>query len=368
MSLDEQMEHNYESPLKIEDFQNFLREKIGFLKPIKGGEEITTLCPWCEHKKFFSTVNHGHLYINIYSLKTNCYRSKEGCEAAGMIFKLINKLGGKVEDFLKDNSIVKNWADYSKSVKLKETFEIKNYEFESQKEELEKDDSEKIKYLHDRLGDDYDVKNIKGLILSPKKFILENNIPMDNYNFLDYLDENFIGFTGNRGSFLNFRNINYDKNNKNDIRYYNMKVNNRTFFKDFYGVKVGKIKKGMNTVVLMEGVFDLLNSVRSEELADLRNNSCFWACCFNKSYNNTLASVLDYCMLSRVNLVILSDSEVKESFYTWLTKNPFVNNIDVYWNSSAKDFGEKISNITKIRIEGFDYERKSKASQYSKVS
>ena len=344
-------ENELRSPLNIEDFSNLLLKTTGFVRPVKGGEEITTLCPWCEKKKFFDGVNHGHMYINIYSLRTNCYRCNDG---QGTVFKLFKYLKVDASLYI-DKSIIKSdWLQYYKNTQLKKIFDVTKYKVE---EELDDSINDiKKEYLYKRLGYDYNLSNIKGLILNPKKFILENKIDVKDNDFLNYVNCNFVGFLGNRGSIINFRNI----NDNDGMRYYNLQIKKDMYFKDFYGRKVNNIKKGTNTIVITEGVFDLLTALNSDVMKDIKDKSLFWACSFNKKFTKTFMSILDYCMISRANLIVLSDMDVKEDFYKYMPLHPFINNVEIYWNRYKKDFGCGDIDLVKVKIEDYRSGRKYK--------
>jgi hypothetical protein len=324
-----------ESVFKLDKFKDMIKEKTGFIDSARGGEEIITLCPWCEEKKFHKRVDHGHLYINLEMMKINCYKCSDG---RGFIFKLFKQFKENPKDYVNDTSILMNWKNYVSTNRMKEKFETIEYKCEEQI-----DTTIKKQYLQQRLGAFYNFDRIDRLVYSIKNFIKENNLTVEN-NLIDYLDSNFIGVVGNRGSIINLRNI-----EESNIRYFNFPISKKTFFKDFYGIQTGPIRKSFNTVVLCEGIFDLLNAVECDKLSELKDESCFWACGFGTNYNNLLISVLDYIKLPRTRLVILSDSDLSGQSYIKMKENPFIDSLKIYWNNYKKDFGERpIEPISKI--------------------
>lgn len=331
-----------DSPLKIEEFKQLLFKKTGYIKEVRGGEEIVTFCPWCETNKF-GRSDPEHFYINVNSLKINCYRAN--CtDSRGMIFKLITKLGGNPKDYITDSSILSNWKNYIRTRRTKESFDIEEYDY---KENIDISEMVKLKtqYLQQRLGITYDIEKIDRLVFSIKKFLAEKKIFISDKdkNIIDFLDRNFVGVIGNRGTIVNLRNI-----ETSDFRHFNLSIKDKAFFKDFYGIRTGPIRKEKNTIVLCEGIFDLLVAIDSNELKHLKKDTCFWACGFGTGYINTLFSVLDYIKIPQARLIILSDSNMDIDKYKYISKNPFIESLEVYWNKYKKDFGETPIELVKV--------------------
>ena len=184
--------------------------------------------------------------------------------------------------------------------------------------------------------------------MSFKNFIQNNKIILkeNTKKILNLLDQNFVGFVSNRGSCVVLRNI----DEKSDFRYYKLQITENNFFKDFYGIKTNKIKVENNTIVLAEGVFDVIVPYRSEIFNDLKLNSCLWASCLGNGYKNILISVLDYCKIPRADFIILSDRDIPEKYYEFISRSPYVKSLDVYWNKCSKDFGKLPINIIKKKF------------------
>ena len=60
-----------DTPIDVVKFKELLVNSTGYVGEARGGEQIISLCPWCETEKFGKHVDHGHLHINIFSLQTN---------------------------------------------------------------------------------------------------------------------------------------------------------------------------------------------------------------------------------------------------------------------------------------------------------
>jgi len=294
--------------------------------------ELICKCPKCETE---SKKNKGHLYIQVSEEHPvfNCFK----CGFKGNILTLIKYLSMNKDEIIQGKLLYtysRNASDekYILSPSNKLFFEkigdcIEHYQLKSQ-------------YIKQRIGYDINLELIPNLVLNIKNFVRINNINTTEIKpeFLEYLDRNFIGFVCNRESLMILRNT--DENS--DFRFYNLKLTDKKLiFKDFYGIKTNHYdEEKINTIVLCEGVFDVLVSYFSGYFNDLKESSFFWACALNNSYENTAISVLDFCKLTKANFVILSDNDINEKRYAFLNKKPFVNKLDIYWNKSGKDFGK----------------------------
>ena len=330
-------------PIKVPELMEFLKEKTGYVSLNGNKSEIITLCPWCETERFHTHVNHGHCYINVHDLCVNCFRCENG---RTYLPKLIKKFGQKVNSFLEDGVILRNWDKQIKLRKSKKQFDIIEYVLDDDKEEIVNYD-QKRDYILDRLGENTQIENIPGLFFSLKKFVKDNRIKLQPnvLKILNFLDEDFVGFVSSRGSCAVLRNT----NKKSDFRYYKLQITENNFFKDFYGIRTGKTELD-NKIVLAEGVFDIIVPYRTEIFSDLKLNSCLWASCLGNGYKNILLSTLDYCKITRADFVILSDRDVQESYYEFISKSSYVRSLEVYWNKHSKDFGKLPIEIVKKKF------------------
>ena len=104
-------------------------------------------------------------------------------------------------------------------------------------------------------------------------------------------------------------------------------------------------------------------------------NVVAWAAVLGNNYYNTIDYVLDDYMLPRANIIILSDSNIKESRYQFLRRNPRVVDLEIYWNKFGSDFGEHPVELIKShslvrrrpyeQVDGHFYKNK-KRTQYNK--
>ena len=296
-------------------------------------------CPYCEPD---SKKNHGHLYLymnNEGEIPTfHCFRCGED-EGHGTIFKLLkNGFGVSPNDYMSKEALKFKMPgsgfDY-----YKKNFEVSNYNFVKPKNDYKL----KRQYLYGRLGFDFDLEKLPGLVLNVKEFVQENNINLGKYErFLDFFEDSFVGFISTYGNNFILRNIDSSSN----FRYFKIQIKDEHFFKDFYGIKTGQISKE-NTIVLSEGVFDLLVSILDDELEEIKNNSIYWASILGSGFIKTIPSVLNHNKITTAHFVILSDSEKSLNKYTFFKKDPAVKSLTVCYNKTGEDFGVKPINIVK---------------------
>lgn len=336
------------SSLKIDNLIEKLKELTGFC--IYRNNSIISLCPFCERERFNTSVTHGHMYISIETLQTNCFRCSDG---AGSIFSLCRKLDWDISEFLDDVQYVKkNWISIIKNNKYSRKFN--NYKKFNFVKQIKVNNKDKETYLYKRLGQSCDIYSIPRIIFSLKEFIDENNIILNETDKqkLDILDRDYIGFVSNRGSKLFLRNV-YDNDNSKDHK---INLTENDFFKDFYGIRTGNIKE-VNTLVFAEGIFDVLCGYRFKELENIRKRSYYWIANMGNRYDSVISSALDFCKICRANVIILSDKDVNIDNYRNLYYNPHIINLNIYYNKKGKDFGEEEVEPFKIDFRRYMYGR-----------
>lgn len=316
--------------------RKLLEEKTGLAKFNAGKTNIISYCPWCE---LGSTKNHGHLYLEciddpIQIPVFHCFKCEDTNKSKGTLVKLLRFLGTDPkkyisEELLNSKSSERNYNYYSKELKIYK-HKINDQNFDAYKL--------KRQYIQSRLGFDFDINRIPRLIFNIREFIRENKIDLKDKNrFIEYYEKSFIGFVSDDGTMMILRNI----DNNSVYRYVKLPlIENKNFFKDLYTIKWGQTKKGSNTIILCEGIFDLLVSINNIELQETRNRSCLWASVLGCGYMNAISSALDRCKLTASNFVILSDRDKNENFYHKIKSHPSILNLEVCWNKYEKDFGK----------------------------
>jgi len=316
--------------------RKILEEKTGLAKFNSGKTNIISYCPWCE---LDSTKNHGHLYLECIDNQNqmpvfHCFKCEDVNKSKGTLVKLLRYLRIDPrkyisEDILNSKSSERNYDYYKKSLTVhKHKINTQNFDLYRLKKQ----------YIISRLGYEYNIDRIPRLIFNIREFLRENKIDLKDKNrFIDYYEKSFIGFVSDDGTMMILRNI----DNNSPYRYVKLAlVENKNFFKDLYTIKSGQTKKGSNTIILCEGIFDLLVAINNIELQEVKNKSCIWASVLGCGYMNAISSALDRCKLTSSNVIILSDRDKNENYYWKIKKHPSVLNLEVNWNKYNKDFGK----------------------------
>ena len=332
--------------------QEVLKEKTGMAYFNGSRSELVCRCPICEKD---SDKNHGHLYIKTTSSESempvyNCFRcSDDEPRRKGTILKLLRLIGENPSEYLPENllslkarSYIFNTSDY-----YKKDFGVHKYT-------VPKDEGDRYKlkkqYLKGRLGFEYDIEKLPGVIFNVREFVQNNNIDLrEQAHLLDFFEDSFVGFVSTRGTQLHLRNIDATSS----FRYAKVDLTDtKPFFKDFYGIKTNRPKmNATNTIVLCEGIFDLLVAIEDSAFNELRRNSCLWAAILGSGFSGNIPSVLDYCKLTSANFVILSDSNRQPKHYKFFDWHPAVRSFDLYWNKDGSDFGERPIQPVKMLID-----------------
>ncbi len=305
-----------------DSFRPFLEK---YISPVKiRSKNIIARCPWCEMK---AEKKHYHLYISLEAPIFHCFH----CEKGGVVPKLLQCLTGK------DLS-----SEYVNEVVLKEKIKTKSeLPFEGKKTIipllLEDNFKWKSAYVKNRLKNpNFSLQNLKGLVFDVNKFIEDNNVVIDPklFRLRDYLQSNFVGFLTERGTKLVLRNI----DSQSDFRYFKLDVRDDLFL-DYYLLKGGNFFG--NTVVLAEGIFDILHEYTHDNL-NLRSSCKLYAAGLSKSYPTLLKSLVFNEQIFKMNVIVLSDSEVELKTYNFLRKvmNHTIESLTVYYNKGKKDFAE----------------------------
>lgn len=318
------------------NFIKFIKEKTGYCTFNSSRTEILTYCPQCEKSRFNSRNKKGHLYISTDTLVFNCFK----CNFSGFISKFLREYDATFVEYFTHKDFKDNLNNFhkNKSYSMEIPTDIVNNDMSGPSYEIKKS------YIMNRIHkEDSKIEDVNNVVWDIDKFIKDNKIVVnDNIKkMIPYLKESFVGFLTNRKTLVVLRNI-----EQNDFRFFNFHLGKKSYFKDFYGFYHNKINKNVDTVILGEGIFDILNAYQ-RNILNINLENTFWAASLNNRYDNTLQSVLDYCKIVRADVIILSDANITSESYKHIINIPIVNSLNVYWNSKGKDFGEKDIEIYK---------------------
>jgi len=306
-----------------DSFIELVKKNLGYVKVTS--TNIITKCPWCEINQK-NKLSHYHLYIDLKVPRFHCFRAK--CpKRSGNIKTLLKRITGNISNYNK-------YVDHNKISFIGNEVKFKN------KTNIVIPDQDifsyisKMNYLKQRLlltsNDREIIKNIPNLVFDIKSFLYSNNLVSKNIEqYVQYLQNDFIGFLTYMKSMLIMRSI----NNK---RYFKYKFEELTLF-DYYQVEGDNNET--NNIVLSEGVFDILMEKIHNRLE--LDNVKLYACCLSSDYFNLIKSICVNNCLPKINLIILSDSNIEISYYKKLAKKckHVLESFKVYYNLIAEDFG-----------------------------
>ena len=317
-------------------FVNYLKEFLGDTIKVTG-KNIICPCPFCGENK--EKKKHYHLYISLEIPIFHCFHSD--CHKSGSLSKLFNKLSGidSSEKYI-DKDKIKEIQKHD--VKLSTPIERKKLIIPELKEDLFK---LKTLYLKGRLKYSIEnLNNVKGLIFDIDKFINMNNITVDSRlsKIKPYLHSNFIGFLTEQESVIMFRNI----DDTAEFRFFKLFVA-QTRYLDYYKISGGNFNS--NHVVIGEGIFDIFNE-QTYDYTNLKKDVKLYAAALSTSYESLIKSLVFNEKIYRINVSILSDRGISLDYYKKIKKynSHIIDKMEVYYNKSAKDFGESIVSAEKF--------------------
>lgn len=309
-----------------DQFVDFLRSYLGDPVRVKS-RNIICRCPWCEVS---SNKKHYHLNISTEAPIFHCFYA--GCNKSGTISTLIKKIIGK------DTS--ENYIDFSKVKELSKS----NINLETSKilpsvciPKFEPDQFPyKSLYVKSRLKfSNISLSSIKGLVFDINKFFQMNESLISDPQSLrlkQFFHENFVGFLTENNSILILRNI----NSRSKFRYSKIKLFPTMFF-DYYKLN-GNCNN--NHIILGEGIFDIFAEHIFNSLG-LKDSARLYATALSTSYGELIRSIVYHEQIFRVDVSILSDSDVKIYYYQKLKRSsPCIRKMDVYYNKRGKDFND----------------------------
>jgi len=312
-----------------ENFIQFLKDNLGDNCVKVTSHNIIIKCPYCESD---SDKNHHHCYISLEIPIFHCFRAS--CpKKSGNLSVLIRKIiGNDISEQFIDSDIIIKSKKLKQEKKILAPKEIYTPNLDEDKFKL------KSLYIKKRLGfQNIDLKSIKGLIFDINNFIEVNKnfIKDENvFKWKDYLNSNFVGFLTENHTLVIFRNI----DSKSPFKHFKLELQKISFI-DYY--KIEGCNSNSNHVVLAEGVFDIL-SESVFNILNIKNQVKLYASALSSSYPSLLKSIVLNEKIYRVDVSILSDADVKLSYYEKLKKynSHVINSLSVYYNKGGKDFNE----------------------------
>jgi len=201
----------------------------------------------------------------------------------------------------------------------------------------------KKKYIDDRLGLKLSIKQLVDLkvVFSLEEFLIHNKIDEVNAKKqrANRLNDDYVGFLSARNEYIIYRDI----TGKNKLRYDKYTIvenieNNRKFY--VIPTSIDVMNNEPIYINLAEGVFDILGVYFHINNQNAKNNVYVAIC--DSSYANAIKYFLCHGLIGEnVVINIFSDSDHDLYFYKNMMAelSPWVNKINIYYNSIGKDYG-----------------------------
>jgi hypothetical protein len=310
--------------MNVEKFRTFLEEKNLLVRD--RGKSIIATCPFCgDHR---SEKKKGHLYFSPDIGLYHCFY----CGESGHISTFIKKFTGNNklinEVFTKEELE----SSYNKKDKIvvsekpnRDTNKLSSPEIDTDSFLLKRN------YIIERLNG-IAPEQIPNLVLNISGFYNDNKL-QPSFD-TDYINTNCVGFLTKHHCKMICRNIN--KSAKDT--YHVIKFKEDAFdLLDYYYLESSEIS---NTVVLAEGCFDILAEYFTDSLK-IKNGVRVYASAGGfDNMSSLLKSVCFDYHLFQPDVIILSDSDKKILDYEKFIQNNnyIINNLEIYYNRSGKDF------------------------------
>ncbi len=306
---------------------------------------VVIRCPICGEGS--KRRNHGHCYIGMPNdgppLLYHCFIS----ECSGIVTpEFLREVG--IEDEVLNNTLNIFNKSYSKMSK-----EARRIVYNNKKKEntiipdIEdtNNNRRKLFYISTRLGIRFSYDNIKSLkiIFSLKDFLRVNDLKPNEKNkfYINLIDSDYLGFISTTNDFIIFRDI----TNKNKLRYVKYDIYNTyqssNIIYNLPGVKCDMFASNVELNV-SEGTFDTLGIFCNVKKFN-RTNAIYAACC-GSGYLNTIKYFIKMGFIGNLDVNIYSDQDKDIDYYKRNLKlfdkiGPWVNSINIFYNSKSKDFG-----------------------------
>lgn len=312
--------------------------------------ELGVRCPFCGDS--VKDPNHHHLNIRINPddnepIVFRCLR----CNISGLLTSDTLAMIGNVS-----TEYASALKKYNRLSSKKSGIIINKQKLDLKFPELKITDGviKKHKYIEHRLGLKLDIEelNNKKIVYDFLGLMKYNNIENLNCSIEKAisLQNEHVGFLSAKNDFINFRDI--SGNNK---RYYIYKVlKNFDTTGKFYIMpnNIDPFSTEMKTINIAEGVFDILGLYY--HIFKKYEDNMIYTAINGAGYLNVIKYIMNQGVICDVNVNIFSDSDRPPKYYYNMIERiePFVNSVNLYYNSLSKDYGvtEKEIKLYEVRV------------------
>jgi len=303
--------------------------------------QIALRCQFCGDSKKDPRKTRFYVQTNVTNDKPilyNCFN----CGESGILTPSVLRTFD-----INDLSLNSSLITFNKNIqkKFNKIYNIKDNKF-NYKVPIGRDgtsDVIKKKYIEDRLGLSFTFEELQKLkvIFSLEQLLAINEIDKVTVNSsrANSLNDDYVGFLSVRNEFIIFRDI----TNNNKLRYDKYSImpsidNTRKFYT--IPNKIDILTNEPIYINLAEGTFDILGvfyHIKNKQL----HNQIYTAVC-GSAYTSVIKYFISTGLVGdNIIINIFSDNDKDEYWYSKMVKeiSPFVNSINIYYNTKSKDYG-----------------------------
>jgi len=215
-------------------------------------------------------------------------------------------------------------------------------------------DEIKKKYIEDRLGIPFTFEELQKLkvVFSLEQLLTFNKIDQitTSASRANLLNDDYVGFLSVRNEFVIFRDI----TNTNKLRYDKYSVvpsidNTRKFYTIPNQIDI--LSNEPIYINLAEGTFDILGIYYHVKNQNLKNQ--VYAAVCGAAYTSVIKYFISLGLVGdNININIYSDNDKDSYWYSKTIKelSPFVNSINIYYNTKEKDYGVHKNQIDLVKM------------------
>lgn len=209
----------------------------------------------------------------------------------------------------------------------------------------------KHEYIEKRLGLKLDMQELadKKVIYNFGNLLSDNNIRniTCSTELASKLQNEYVGFLSARNEFINFRNT-----GKEGMRWFIYNVmgrldNTRKFY--IMPNKIDIFSRDIVTINICEGAFDALGIYY--HVFDRESDNMLYVAVCGAGFLSVLKYIISMGLTCNVDINIFSDADRAPYFYKNIKKelSPWVNSINLYYNSKSKDYGVTRDEINLVK-------------------
>ena len=314
--------------------------------------QIALRCQFCGDSKKDPRKTRFYVQTNLNNDKPilyNCFNCGENGILTPSVLRTFD---------INDLKLNSNLITFNKNInkKFNKIYNIKDNKFNYRVPIGRKGTSDEIKkkYIEDRLGLSFTFEELQKLkvVFSLEQLLRFNKINeiTTNASRANLLNDDYVGFLSVRNEFVIFRDI----TNKNKLRYDKYSIvpsidNTRKFYTIPNQIDI--LSNEPIYINLAVGTFDILGIYYHVKNQNLKNQ--VYAAVCGAAYTSVIKYFISLGLVGdNINVNIYSDSDKDSYWYSKTIKelSPFVNSINIYYNTKEKDYGVPKDKIDLVKM------------------